>query len=118
MRDTVNVGDATIEYDLRGTGDPVVMIPGGAVDIDYYDALAQALVKAGYRTVAVNPRGMGASTGPLDGLTLDTLAGTGLSEVTVPHAPATTRESTATPPSRCRLDSGRPSSYAFPSSPG
>ena len=63
-RGTVEIGDTKIEYRLYGTGDPVVLIPGGAVDISYYDHLAQALVQAGYRTVAVNPRGMGASKVP------------------------------------------------------
>ena len=73
-RGTVEVGEATIEYGIHGTGDSVVLIPGGGIDFSYYDDLAQALVHAGYQAVVVNQRGMGASTGSLDGLTLDTLA--------------------------------------------
>jgi len=30
---TVNVGEATIEYAVHGTGETVVLLPGGVLDI-------------------------------------------------------------------------------------
>lgn len=70
----VEVGDAGIEFVLDGTGDAVVLIPGGGLDASYFADLGERMVRAGFSTVAVNPRGVGSSTGRLAGLTLHTLA--------------------------------------------
>ena len=43
--------------------------------MDYLSDLADAVGGAGFRAVRVNPRGAGASTGPMDGLTLHDFAG-------------------------------------------
>lgn len=69
------VGDARIEFLLEGAGDAVVLIPGGGLDASYFEDLARRIAGAGFRAVAVNPRGVGASKGRLEGLTLHTLAG-------------------------------------------
>jgi pimeloyl-ACP methyl ester carboxylesterase len=70
----VGVGEARIEFLADGSGDTVVLIPGGGFDASYFDHFARRLAHAGFRAVAVNPRGAGESTGPLAGLTLHTFA--------------------------------------------
>jgi pimeloyl-ACP methyl ester carboxylesterase len=70
----VNVGEAMIEFLDDGSGDMVVLIPGGGLDASYFDHFARRLAQAGFRAVAVNPRGAGESTGSLEGITLHTLA--------------------------------------------
>lgn len=70
----VEVGDGRIEFLLEGTGDAVVFIPGGGLDASYFDGLGQRIARAGFCAVAVNPRGVGLSTGRLEGLTLHILA--------------------------------------------
>lgn len=69
------VGDARIEFLLEGAGEAVVLIPGGGLEASYFADLARRIAGAGFRAVAVNPRGVGASKGPLEGLTLHILAG-------------------------------------------
>jgi pimeloyl-ACP methyl ester carboxylesterase len=70
----VKVGDAALECFSDGQGVPVVLLPGGSLAVGYLADLADALVAAGLRAVRINPRGAGASTGPMDGLTLHDLA--------------------------------------------
>jgi pimeloyl-ACP methyl ester carboxylesterase len=70
----VDVGDASIEFQSDGAGDPVVLIPGGGIDASYFGELARRIARAGFLAVAINPRGTGASMGRLEGLTLHTLA--------------------------------------------
>lgn len=63
-----------IEVRVTGQGPPVVLIPSlgrGAAD---FDDLADRLARAGYRAIAPEPRGIGGSDGPLDGLTMFDLA--------------------------------------------
>jgi pimeloyl-ACP methyl ester carboxylesterase len=70
----ITVGEAVLESVIGGAGETVVLLPAGSHHISYLAPLAQHLVTARFRTVAVNFRGVGASTGPLDGLTLHHLA--------------------------------------------
>jgi pimeloyl-ACP methyl ester carboxylesterase len=66
--------DANIEYFSRGEGEPIVLLPGGTLTVDYLDGLADALAKAGFRVVGINFRGSGKSTGTGTGVTLSTFA--------------------------------------------
>ena len=66
--------DANIEYFSRGTGEPIVLLPGGTLTVGYLDGLADSLAKAGYRVVGINFRGSGKSTGTMTGVTLDDFA--------------------------------------------
>jgi len=50
------------------------LLPGGTLTVGYLDGLAEALAKAGYRAIGINPRGSGKSTGPSKGVTLQTNA--------------------------------------------
>ena len=64
-----------IAFEVEGTGPVVLMIPSlgrGAAD---FDDLSRRLVAAGFTAVRPDPRGIGKSTGPMDGLTLHDLAG-------------------------------------------
>lgn len=70
----VRVGDAEIEYISEGSGQSIVLLPGGGLEVGYLQALSDALTKVGYRVVRVNFRGAGKSTGPSEGVTLHTLA--------------------------------------------
>jgi pimeloyl-ACP methyl ester carboxylesterase len=70
----VKLADSDIEYFSRGEGEAIVLLPGGTLTVGYLDGLADALAKAGYRVVGVNFRGSGKSTGPSEGVTLQTMA--------------------------------------------
>lgn len=76
MRDHRQIvfGDVTIECTVQGSGETVVLIPGLGGDSNQFDELADSLTRAGYRTVAVNPRGVGGSQGPLENITLHDFA--------------------------------------------
>lgn len=65
---------SNIEYFSRGKGETIVLLPGGTLTVGYLDGLAEALAKAGYRVVGINFRGSGKSTGPSEGVTLQTNA--------------------------------------------
>jgi pimeloyl-ACP methyl ester carboxylesterase len=70
----ITVGEAMLEAVINGVGETVVLLPAGSHHLSYLAPLAQQLAAAGFRTVAVNFRGVGASTGPVDGITLHHLA--------------------------------------------
>jgi pimeloyl-ACP methyl ester carboxylesterase len=68
------LADSNIEYFSRGDGEPIVLLPGGTLTVGYLDGLAEELAKAGYQVVGINFRGSGRSTGPSEGVTLQTNA--------------------------------------------
>ena len=70
----ISVGPAVLEVVIGGSGDTVVLLPFAGGDISQFDRLAPVLHEAGFRTAAINPRGVSESTGPLEGLTLHDLA--------------------------------------------
>ncbi|WP_286974846.1 alpha/beta hydrolase [Pseudomonas sp.] len=78
---TIKHGEATIEYKVDGAGPPVLMIASLGRPASDYDHLAQVLVDAGYSTIRPEPRGIGGSSGPMQALTLDDLAGDALATV-------------------------------------
>jgi pimeloyl-ACP methyl ester carboxylesterase len=57
-----------------GEGPTLLLLPGLGRSSNDLDAFATRLVAAGYRAVLPEPRGMGDSTGRLDGITLHDLA--------------------------------------------
>lgn len=71
---TVRAGQATIEVTIRGRGEPIVCIPSRGRDAEDYDDLSRRLVDAGYQVVLPQPRGIGGSRGPMDGITYHDLA--------------------------------------------
>jgi pimeloyl-ACP methyl ester carboxylesterase len=70
----VAVGEAILEYSMGGSGEPVVLLPTAGCSISYFAPFARVLADAAFQTIAINLRGVGESTGPLDGMTLHDLA--------------------------------------------
>jgi len=73
-RDFVAAGDARIEVIAEGAGPLVVLLPSRGRDSEDYDEVASGIAKPGYRVLRPQPRGTGASTGPMKGLTLHDFA--------------------------------------------
>jgi pimeloyl-ACP methyl ester carboxylesterase len=67
-------GNASIDVRILGSGPTLVMLPGLGRSSTDLEPFAVALAGAGYRVVLPEPRGMGSSTGRLDGITLHDLA--------------------------------------------
>ncbi len=70
----ITAGPARIEVLADGCGPCVVVLPSSQRDSLGEDELVHPLVTAGYRVLRPQPRGMGLSEGPLDGMTLADLA--------------------------------------------
>jgi len=68
-------GGLTVDAMVGGKGPRVVMIPSLGRPADDFDDLARRLRTAGFRTAQLQPRGIGASAGPMSGQTLFDLAG-------------------------------------------
>src|SRR5215470_6939894 len=67
-------GNAQIEVLAQGQGHPIVLLPSlgrGAAD---FDAIAERLAAASFRVLRPEPRGIGASRGPMTGIDLHTYA--------------------------------------------
>ena len=71
---TVDAGAARISVRSAGEGKALVLLPGLGRSTRDLDALAAILVAAGHRVILPEPRGIGASTGPLEAITLHDLA--------------------------------------------
>jgi pimeloyl-ACP methyl ester carboxylesterase len=72
---SIDVGDATLECTLCGSGAPVVLLANAGCSTGYFDQLARTLVTGGFQTISINIRGVGGSRGSLDSATLHDLAG-------------------------------------------
>ncbi|MBD0323003.1 MAG: alpha/beta hydrolase [Aldersonia sp.] len=70
----VRSSDSTIEVILEGTGPSVVLLPSLGRESYDYDSVATGLVTNGFQVSRPQPRGIGGSHGPLDGITLHDLA--------------------------------------------
>jgi pimeloyl-ACP methyl ester carboxylesterase len=70
----VKAGPATLQVTIRGRGDPIVFIPSRGRGVHDFDDLSSRLVQAGYRAILPEPRGIGGSTGPIEGITYHDLA--------------------------------------------
>jgi pimeloyl-ACP methyl ester carboxylesterase len=70
----IEVGGATLECTLCGSGTPVVLLANAGCSTGYFDDLARVLAAGGLQTISVNMRGVGESRGSLDGITVHDLA--------------------------------------------
>lgn len=71
----VPAGPATIETVIEGTGPALVMLPSlGRDGWEDFDAVAAMLAAGGLTVLRPQPRGIGASTGPMVGASLHDLA--------------------------------------------
>ena len=66
----VGIGEVTLSIAAWGEGDPVILLPGLGTSTVRLEAVAPRIAAGGFRVLAVNPRGIGGSTGPLVDLTL------------------------------------------------
>src|SRR5437764_14764392 len=71
---SIDVGNATLECILCGSGAPVVLLANAGCSTGYFDQLARVLTTRGFLTISINMRGVGGSCGSLDGATLHDLA--------------------------------------------
>lgn len=68
-RQVLSLGDVKVDYRSQGQGPALVLLPSlgrGAAD---FDDLAARLAVGGYRVLRPEPRGVGASIGPMEGVT-------------------------------------------------
>jgi pimeloyl-ACP methyl ester carboxylesterase len=71
----IKSGDGTVDVSLRGTEGPLaVLVPSLGRAAPDFDELAIALAGAGWRTAALNPRGVGGSKSPREEISLHDLA--------------------------------------------
>ena len=73
-RDVVERADVRIEVLSQGQGPLVVMIPSLGRPAEDFDDLSRRLAAAGYCALRPQPRGIGASSGPMHGITLHEFA--------------------------------------------
>lgn len=62
--------EISIAYWVQGKGALIIMLPSLGRDVEDFELVAARLADAGYRVACPSPRGIGASTGRMDGLTL------------------------------------------------
>jgi len=87
----VDIGSAQIEVRSQGSGGVLVVLSGVGGDVSNLDFFGRTVADQGLRVLAVNPRGVGDSRGPLSGLSLtdyaEDVAGVlqalGISEATI-----------------------------------
>ena len=70
----VERGPARIEVLVEGSGPTIVLLPSLGRGAEDFDGVARRLAAAGFRVVRPEPRGIGRSQGPAEGLTLYDLA--------------------------------------------
>lgn len=73
-REIVRNGGVSIDLISEGRGPLIVMLPSRGRDSEDFDTVAAGLAGAGYRVLRPQPRGAGASTGPVDKIRLQDLA--------------------------------------------
>ena len=73
-RESVSYSGVTIDVIVEGQGPAIVLLPSLARDSEDYDVVAQGLAENGFRVLRPQPRGIGASNGPMIGVTLHDFA--------------------------------------------
>jgi len=73
-RELLQDGGVAIDVLVDGTGPAVVLLPSSQRDSLDFDKVARQIARAGYRVLRPQPRGMGNSRGPMEGLNLSVLA--------------------------------------------
>ncbi len=74
QRRMIGIGQSNMECTLHGSGDALVLLANAGCSTGYFDQLARRLAPAGFQIIAINTRGVGSSTGSLDGISLHDLA--------------------------------------------
>ena len=68
---TIDVGAASLECTVNGSGDPLVVLANAGCSTGYLERFGERLPRS--QIIAINMRGVGASRGPLDHATLHDL---------------------------------------------
>jgi hypothetical protein len=72
---SIDVGDATLECTLRGSGAPVVLLANAGCSTGYFDHLASMLVTGGFQTISITHRSIIKTTFLLYGTAGGAIAG-------------------------------------------
>ena len=73
-REVIEIGDVAIDIIAEGRGPLVVMLPSRGRGSEDFDEVAAGIAAAGFRVLRPQPRGAGASTGPMTGVRMQDLA--------------------------------------------
>jgi pimeloyl-ACP methyl ester carboxylesterase len=73
-RELLELGSARIDVIVEGKGPAIVLLPSSLRDSEDFDTLAELLAAEGFQVLRPQPRGMGRSSPPPAGMTLETLA--------------------------------------------
>jgi len=73
-RHSINTGDIDLSYFVRGTGRPVVLLPSFGRSASDFNELVEQLNQQGFRTLALEPRGVNGSAWSGFEITLHTYA--------------------------------------------
>lgn len=73
MTTQVSAGEITLAVEERGAGDPILLVAGGFMDMDQWDA-QMAAFSDGHRVIRYDPRGVGQSTMTPGGYTIEQFA--------------------------------------------
>lgn len=73
-REIVGYADTEIDVIVEGAGPLVLLLPSRGRDSYDYDEVAEGLAHEGFRVLRPQPRGIGASKGPMTGITLHDFA--------------------------------------------
>ena len=74
QRELVRYADVQIDVITEGAGPLIILLPSRGRDSEDYDEVAEGLAKSGFRVLRPQPRGIGASKGPMTGITLHDFA--------------------------------------------
>jgi pimeloyl-ACP methyl ester carboxylesterase len=74
VRELIKYDGVQIEVLLRGRGPLIVMLPSGGRGAEDFDEVATRLAAEDFRVACPQPRGIGASRGPMSGISLHDLA--------------------------------------------
>ncbi|MEN9803696.1 MAG: hypothetical protein RIS41_543 [Actinomycetota bacterium] len=74
LRLRIPIDSGELNVSVKGVGPPVLLHPSLGRSIVDFDPLMEALTFAGFRCIAIDPRGIGTSTGDVSDLTMTTLA--------------------------------------------
>jgi pimeloyl-ACP methyl ester carboxylesterase len=69
------VKDAVIETSIKGQGTPIILLAGLGQHMKTLEPLIPFLLESGFKTISINLRGIGRSTGSLDDISLHDLSG-------------------------------------------
>jgi pimeloyl-ACP methyl ester carboxylesterase len=74
-RELVHKDGVLIDVIVEGSGPAIVLLPSSQRDSEDFDAVATRIAAAGFLVLRPQPRGIGRSSGPMQDLTLNVLAG-------------------------------------------